>query len=278
MRARALYAGAAAWVVVALGAAMAGLPGWLVLAQAIAIVLPAVAAVALHRLGPRRARAAVAAVAAEAERMPPADARRHAGVVPIFTPPPAAAMQPAAPARAAPPPPPAEPTQQSLLPDPAPAIPPTPAEIAIALDFAQSEGDQLAQAAIARCAADPDLARLIRAAQDAIAMMGARGLYVSDVAPRAGQSALWRRFAAGGRGAEFAPLAPVGTAEVFALAARRLREDEVLRDAVHHFLRRFDATLGRIAPDADDATLEALVAGSSGRAFGLMARAVGTFG
>ncbi|MBM3612306.1 MAG: hypothetical protein FJX19_04965 [Alphaproteobacteria bacterium] len=277
MKARALHAAAAAWVVVALGAALAGLPGWLVLAQVIAIVLPAAAAVALHRLGADRARARTAP---GMTRTDPAEAqsRRYPGVVPVFTPPPAAAMQPAAPARAAPPPPLAEPTQQSLLPDPAPAIPPSPAEIALALDFAQSECDGLAQAAIARCAADPDLARLIRAAQDAIAMMGAHGLYVADVEPRAGQAALWRCFAAGGRGADFAPLAPDGAAEVFALAALRLREDEVLRDAVHHFLRRFDATLGRIAPEADDATLEAMVAGSSGRAFGLMARAVGTFG
>ncbi|MGA1274403.1 MAG: hypothetical protein ACO3XL_00870 [Gemmobacter sp.] len=281
MRGRALYAAAAAWVVVALGAALAGLPGWLVIAQAIAIVLPALAAVALHRRGAARGgpRAAPGPL-----RTDPAEAgpRRHAGVVPVFTPPPPATLAPARPpfGRApdpAPAPAPAE-AQQSLLPEMAPAVPPTSAEIALALDFAQSEGDGLAQAAIARCAADPDLARLIRAAQDAIAMMGARGLYVEDVEPRAGQCALWRRFAAGGRGAEFAPLAPAGAAEVFALAALRLREDEVLRDAVHHFLRRFDATLARVAPEADDQTLEALIAGSSGRAFGLMARAVGTFG
>lgn len=276
MSPRALHAAAAAWVAVALGAAIADVPGWNAFAQIVTIFLPAVAAVALHRLGARRGRADLAR---GARSIPPdAQGRRHAGVVQVLAPPPAAAMLPVAPARAAAPPIPAEPVQHSLLPDPAPAAPPTAAEIALALDFAQSEADGLAQAAIARCIADPDLGRLIRAAQDAIALMGARGLYVADVAPRQGQSALWRRFAAGGRGAEFAPLAPEGSDEIFALAARRLREDEVLRDAVHHFLRRFDATLGRIAPVADDATLEALVAGSSGRAFGLMARAVGTFG
>ncbi|MGA1634081.1 MAG: hypothetical protein ACO37C_04245, partial [Gemmobacter sp.] len=96
MRGRALYAAAAAWVVVALGAALAGLPGWLAIAQAIAIVLPALAAVALHRLGAARGgpRAAPGPL-----RTDPAEAgpRRHAGVVPVFTPPPPATLAPARP-------------------------------------------------------------------------------------------------------------------------------------------------------------------------------------
>ncbi len=297
-RLRIRTAGAAAlWIVLSGAAAVFGLPGWSVISSLLAMVAPAaLIALVLHNRDAPKAAPPPRADAPIRAQAPVAGAwRRDTGVVPVR-----AGQIPAATLTAHPtlhpaaPPPRAEETSPTAMPprqgvgefvtgqeafgfatEPAH---PSPGEIALALDFARSPDDRQAIAAMRRCLADPDLARLIRAAQDAIVLMGQAGLYAGDVVPVPGRIDLWRRFAAGERGRDFAALAPRGEAEIFALASDRLREDEVLRDAVHHFLRRFDAMLGRVVPLSDDATVQALVAGTSGRTFALMARAVGTFG
>ena len=61
------------------------------------------------------------------------------------------------------------------------------------------------------------------------------------------------------------------------IAATRMREDTVFRDAVHHFLRAFDRALADFAAGAADAELAALSDTRSGRAFALMGRVAGLF-
>ena len=67
-------------------------------------------------------------------------------------------------------------------------------------------------------------------------------------------------------------------AETEAALSEMLRNDDILRDAVHHFLRQYDRMLGREVSRLDDAQLVALSDTRSGRAFMLLGRVSGSFG
>ena len=56
-----------------------------------------------------------------------------------------------------------------------------------------------------------------------------------------------------------------------------MRDDVVFRDAVHHFLRKFDLVFTEFCVDANDDNLTLFAATRSGRAFMLLGRIAGTF-
>lgn len=152
-----------------------------------------------------------------------------------------------------------------------------PRDLILGLNFPSGPDDAEAVAALHAVLADADLARLVRAAQDVITLLAGRGIYMDDQQPDLPRPELWRRFAEGMRGGAVAGLAGLRNPEAEALLARSLREDEVLRDAVHHFLRQYDRMLGVQVARLDDAQLVALSDSRSGRAFMLLGRVAHIF-
>lgn len=194
----------------------------------------------------------------------------------------AARARPAAMAAPAPAAAPGDTRQSSLDLDPA-AAPPPPAEISprdliLSLNFPDGPDDAEAIAALHVALADPDLARVIRAAQDVITLLAGKGVYMDDQQPDLPRPELWRRFAEGMRGGAVAGLAGLRNREIEAMLARSLREDDILRDAVHHFLRQYDRMLAVQVARLDDARLVTLSDTRSGRAFMLLGRVAHSFG
>ncbi|HHY01612.1 MAG TPA: hypothetical protein GX686_01915, partial [Paracoccus sp.] len=123
----------------------------------------------------------------------------------------------------------------------------------------------------------PEAARTIRAAQDVVTLLAKHGVYADDLDRAALSAALWRRFLDGERGPALAQLAS-GDETSAEIAAGLIRSDEVFRDAAHHFLRQYDRTLARIAPELSDEALALLSDTRSGRGFALLAQVTGMFG
>lgn len=174
-------------------------------------------------------------------------------------------------------------TRQSRLDlDPPEAAPPpaeiSPRDLILSLNFPDGPDDSEAIAALHAALADPDLARVIRAAQDVITLLAGKGIYMDDQQPDLPRPELWRRFAEGMRGGAVAGLAGLRNREIEAMLARSLREDDILRDAVHHFLRQYDRMLGAQVARLDDAQLVTLSDTRSGRAFMLLGRVAHSFG
>lgn len=184
-----------------------------------------------------------------------------------------------APTRAAPrAPAPADGRQASLGLD-APAPPELePYELVAALNFPDGPDDRVAIAALRKALADPELARLIRAAQDVVTLLAGQGVYMDDMRAETLHPALWRRFARGARGTEVVDLSLDADEASLQTAAGMLRWDEVFRDVAHHFLRHFDRVMSRAAEDYDDQALAALSDTRSGRAFTLLAQVTGMVG
>ena len=154
----------------------------------------------------------------------------------------------------------------------------TPVELFHALNFPDGPEDREAIRSLRLALADPDLARLIRAAQDVVTLLAAQGVYMDELGMAEADPALWRRFAGGQRGAAVAALAVIRDPQALATAGGMMRGDEVFRDVAHHFLRHFDRLLASRA-DEGDATFPALLAESrSGRAFTLLAQVTGMLG
>ena len=151
-------------------------------------------------------------------------------------------------------------------------------ELVAALNFPDGPDDRYTIAALRKALADPEIARLIRAAQDVITLMAARGIYMDDAPPRYPDAALWRRFADGARGTAVQALSLDADANALTLAAEMLHGDEVFRDAAHHFQRHFDRLILRAAQEFDDELLAALSDTRSGRAFTMLAQVKGTIG
>ena len=87
----------------------------------------------------------------------------------------------------------------------------------------------------------------------------------------------WRHFLEGQRSGAQA-LGDIGDPAALDTAAMLMREDEVFRDAGHHFLRQYDRALSRAAAGMDDPALAAAADTRSGRAFRLLAQVTGMFG
>ncbi len=146
-----------------------------------------------------------------------------------------------------------------------------------ALNFPDNEDDRDGFAALRRALRDRNARKLVQASQDVLTLLSQDGIYMDDLRPEPASAGLWRRFANGERGASMERLGAVRDQSMLMLAAGRMREDTIFRDAVHHFLRRFDQILVTFEEHATDTDLIEMAETRTARAFMLLARATGTF-
>mgnify|MGYP001824115192 FL=1 len=146
-----------------------------------------------------------------------------------------------------------------------------------ALNFPDDEHDTAGFDALRRALRDRTARRLVQASQDVLTLLSQDGIYMDDLHPAPVDASLWRSFAAGERGKSIDRLGAIRDEAAIRLIAGRVREDTIFRDAVHHFLRRFDETLVSFEDQATDTDLLALAETRTARAFMLLARASGTF-
>jgi hypothetical protein len=146
-----------------------------------------------------------------------------------------------------------------------------------ALNFPDSENDREGFRALRRALDDRGLAKLIRAAQDALTLLSQDGIYMDDLRPDRARPEIWRRFAEGERGKAIAALGGVRDRSSLALTAGRMRQDTIFRDTVHHFLRLFDRTFAEFEKNATDQEVAALAETRTARAFMLLGRVTGIF-
>jgi hypothetical protein len=146
-----------------------------------------------------------------------------------------------------------------------------------ALNFPNDEHDTDGFSALRRALRDRSARRLVQASQDVLTLLSQDGIYMDDLRPDPVSAELWRRFAGGERGKEMDRLGGVRDRSSLALTAGRMREDTIFRDAVHHFLRRYDEMLVTFEQSATDTDLLQLAETRTSRAFMLLARTTGTF-
>lgn len=146
-----------------------------------------------------------------------------------------------------------------------------------AMHFPENPDDQEGFRALRRALEDHKVAGLVRAAQDVLTLLSQDGIYMDDLRPDMARPEIWRKFAAGERGRAIAALGGVRDRSSLALSAGRMRTDPVFRDAVHHFLRRFDQVYADFEPDASDQDIARMAETRTARAFMLLGRVTGTF-
>ena len=157
------------------------------------------------------------------------------------------------------------------------AAPVSVADFIRALNFPDSENDRDGFRALRRALDDRGLAKLIRAAQDALTLLSQDGIYMDDLRPDRARPEVWRRFAQGERGKAIAALGGVRDRSSLALTAGRMRQDTIFRDAAHHFLRQFDRSFQSFEKTASDGEIAAFTDTRTARAFMLLGRVSGTF-
>ncbi|MFD3191515.1 hypothetical protein ACFMPD_14730 [Sedimentitalea sp. HM32M-2] len=146
-----------------------------------------------------------------------------------------------------------------------------------ALNFPETAEDEAGFAALRRALRDRKAAQLIQASQDVLTLLSQDGIYMDDLRPDMARPEIWRQFADGARGREIAALGGVRDRTSLALAAGRMKQDPIFRDAAHHFLRLFDRTFAEFEKSASDADISALGDTRTTRAFMLLGRVAGTF-
>lgn len=146
-----------------------------------------------------------------------------------------------------------------------------------ALNFPETAEDEDGFAALRLALRDRVTANLVQAAQDVLTLLSQDGIYMDDLRPDMARPELWRRFAQGERGRVVAALGGIRDRSSLALAAGRMRQDPIFRDAAHHFLRRFDAMLQGFETSATDQEISALTETRTARAFMLLGRVAGVF-
>ncbi|HFQ15562.1 MAG TPA: hypothetical protein ENK41_04335 [Rhodobacteraceae bacterium] len=146
-----------------------------------------------------------------------------------------------------------------------------------AMHFPENEDDQEGFRALRLALMDHKVAGLVRAAQDVLTLLSQDGIYMDDLRPDMARPEIWRKFAAGERGRAVAALGGIRDRSSLALTAGRMRKDPVFRDAVHHFLRRFDQVYADFAADASDQDIALMAETRTARAFMLVGRVTGTF-
>lgn len=157
------------------------------------------------------------------------------------------------------------------------ASPVSVADFVLALNFPDSQDDKDGIRALRRTLDDRNLAKLIRAAQDVLTLLGQDGIFMDDLKPDRARTDVWRRFANGERGKSVAALGGVRDRSSLALTAARMRQDTIFRDASHHFLRQFDRTIAEFEKNASDQEMAELAETRTARAFMLLGRVTGTF-
>lgn len=162
---------------------------------------------------------------------------------------------------------------------PAEALQPPPpvSDFIRALNFPETADDTEGFAALRRAMKDRKSAQLIQASQDVLTLLSQEGIYMDDLRPDMARPDVWRQFAQGVRGRAVAPLGGVRDRSSLALAAARMKQDPIFRDAAHHFLRRFDHMFSEFEAEASDAEISALGDTRTARAFMLLGRVAGTF-
>lgn len=170
----------------------------------------------------------------------------------------------------------ASPTLSLPLDEDAPPAPLPPEDFIRAVNFPENDRDAEGFAVLRRALSDHRVATLIQAAQELLTLLAQDGIYVDDLSPHRAPPATWRAFAAGARGDAVAALAGVRDRSSLALTAGRMKDDSVFRDAVHAFLRAFDAAFADFAEDATDAEIIAFADTRTARAFMLTGRVAGT--
>lgn len=146
-----------------------------------------------------------------------------------------------------------------------------------ALNFPDTESDEVGFAALRRALKDRTAKQLIQASQDVLTLLSQDGIYMDDLRPDRARPEIWRRFAHGERGKTVASLGGVRDRSSLALTAGRMREDMIFRDAAHHFLRKFDQMLVAFEAEASDEDIAALAETRTSRAFMLLGRVTGAF-
>lgn len=146
-----------------------------------------------------------------------------------------------------------------------------------ALHFPETAEDTEGFAALRRALRDRQAAHLIQAAQDVLTLLSQDGIYMDDLRPDIARPETWRAFGHGTRGREIAALGGVHDRAALALTGARMKQDPIFRDAVHHFLRRFDKTFAAFEPQATDSEINDFAATRTARAFMLLGRVAGTF-
>lgn len=147
-----------------------------------------------------------------------------------------------------------------------------------ALNFPETAEDKEGFAAMRRALQDRSISQLIQAAQDVLTLLSQDGIYMDDLTPDPVRPEVWRRFAQGERGQTISAIGGIRDRSSLALAAGRMRNDMIFRDAAHHFIRKFDHTLSDFEKVASDEDILLLTDTRSARAFMLLGRATGTFG
>ncbi|MEZ5777617.1 MAG: hypothetical protein R3E44_04570 [Paracoccaceae bacterium] len=161
--------------------------------------------------------------------------------------------------------------------DEKPAPPISVADFIRAMNFPDNANDKEGFRALRRALDDHSLARLVRAAQDALTLLSQDGIYMDDLRPDRARPEVWRRFAQGERGKSVAGLGGIRDRSSLALASGRMRQDMIFRDTAHHFLRQFDKTISEFEKNATDQEIVALSETRTARAFMLLGRVTGIF-
>jgi hypothetical protein len=146
-----------------------------------------------------------------------------------------------------------------------------------ALHFPETAEDEDGFAALRRALKDRKTAQLVQASQDVLTLLSQDGIYMDDLMPDLARPEIWRAFAKGSRGRPIAALGGIRDRASLALAAGRMKQDAIFRDAAHHFLRRFDRSFADFEPHASDAEITEFAATRTARAFMLLGRVAGTF-
>lgn len=146
-----------------------------------------------------------------------------------------------------------------------------------AANFPHTPEDRVGFAVMKLASQSDQVKPFISAAQDILTLLSQEGVYMDDLRPEPARAEIWRNFAKGMRGRDIAALGGIRDRKVIEKIATRMREDSVFRDAVHHFLRKFDFAFTAFGETATDEEILAFTETRSARAFMLLGRIAGTF-
>lgn len=146
-----------------------------------------------------------------------------------------------------------------------------------AANFPRSAEDRVGFAVLRLALQNDKTSPFVQASQDILTLLSQEGIYMDDLSPEKTRPETWRHFGQGKRGKDIAPLGGIRDRNLVETVSSRMREDTVFRDAVHHFLRKFDLVFTEFCEDATDEDLIQFSETRSGRAFMLLGRIAGTF-
>jgi len=146
-----------------------------------------------------------------------------------------------------------------------------------ALNFPKDEKDTEGFRKLRLALDDAENGDLLRASQDIQTLLSHDGIYMDDLDPEISKPEIWRRFSNGERGPIISALGQVQNDETIYLISKKVKTDEIFRDASYHFLRCFDTALGDFCKKATDDELMRFSATRTARAFMLLGSATGRF-